>query len=246
MKLAIVMMFSNELPWLKLHLPVFASSFDGIVSITDPKTTDGSYEYVREISEIDPLIRTWTYNWGEFATAVCNYAEAMGFDAVMRLDPDECLMPDAGHEIKRLLTNDATLLVFPRHEFFGDRLHVRADIYPDSQARAWRLNRGIVVGGLRHEGVNFSQHGLSEHSDNPDTKVLRLRNIHIYHYGWASNAGIRDNQIKYQSHAQVSAGGPPEVAPTFDPPLASFPTVEFNDPQPLNQKLIGSYAPYTE
>src|SRR5260221_439527 len=161
----------------------------------------------------------------------------------MRMDPDECLMLDAADEICRLLTEEAALLVFPRHEFFGDREHVRADIYPDYQARAWLLNRGIVVGGQRHEGINFMQHGLSEHTDDPASRVLRLKDTHIYHYGWASKTGRWDNQVKYQSHAQVAAGGPPEGNFSPGTPLVEFQTIPFFDGQPPSPQVRGLTAP---
>lgn len=245
MKLALGIMFTNEKPWLTMHLPVYAHEFDGIVTITDPKTTDGSIEYLQSIGA-RIAIQPWEYNWGNFATNLCDYAEELGYDAIMRVDPDECLMPGSAAEIKRLLTDEAALLCFPRHEFFGDREHVRADLYPDHQARAWHLRRGIVVGGERHEGVNFFQHGLSESATDPAYRVLRVRQPHIFHYGWASKTGIWDNQVKYQSHAQVEAGGPPEVNFPSDTQLVEFPTIPFFDDQPIDPKVCGMTAPYGE
>src|SRR5258706_7723815 len=125
-------MFTNELSWLRLHLPVYKDGFDGIVALTDPCTDDGSTQYLSELGA-DIMTANWNYDWGAFATKLVNFAEELGYDAVMRMDPDECLMPDAADEICRLLTEEAELLVFPRHEFFGDREHVRAAIYPDYQ-----------------------------------------------------------------------------------------------------------------
>lgn len=252
MKLALGLIFTNELPFLKLHLPVFKDSFDGIVAITDPRTTDASGFYLTSFAtpsfRVNIMIRPWEYNWGEFATQLCNQAEAQGYDAIMRIDPDECLHPYAGTAIKLLLQRDATLLCFPRHEFFGDRKHVREDIYPDYQTRAWRLNRGIIVQGQRHEGVNLAQHGLSEHTAVPDIRVLRVADpyLRIFHYGWVGKQGIWRNMEKYQRHAQVSAGGPEHVAFPPDTQLVSFPTVEFTEPQPINPDECGIHAPFEE
>jgi hypothetical protein len=243
LRLALALMYTNELPWLKLHLPAYRDGFDGIVAITDPLTIDGSTHYLSKLGA-DTMTAGWNYNWGAFATKLVNFAEELGYDAVMRVDPDEMLMPGSADEIKRLLTEEAALLCFPRHEFFGDREHVRADIYPDYQARAWRLNRGIVVGGQRHEGINFMQHGLAEHTDDPANKVLRLKDIHIFHYGWASKTGIWENMVKYQSHEQVMAGGPPEVNFPPDTPLVEFPTMPFFDDQPIDPKVCGLFAPF--
>ena len=162
----------------------------------------------------------------------------------MRMDPDEMLEAGAGKDIKQMLSEEATLIVFPRHEFFGDRLHVRGNLYPDWQARAWRLNRGIIVGGKRHEGINFMRHGLSEQTSDPEIRVMRVTNPHIFHYGWSSRHAIWDNMVKYQSHAQIEAGGPPEVNFPPDQPIADHPTVRFFGRQPLDPELCGIHAPW--
>lgn len=245
MKLALVMMFTNELPFLKLHLPVSLPGFDGLVAMTDPNTTDGSIEFMKSMGA-DIRIADWRYDWGQFATQLFNFAEELGYDAACRLDSDECLMPFAGTEIKLLLQTKATLIVFPRYEFFGSRITYRADLYPDAQARCWLLNRGITVRGRRHEGVDLTANGLSEHTEDPAYRVLRVSNPHIFHYGWSSPTAIWRNQVKYQRHEQVSAGGPEHVALPADTPLVSWPTVPFDGVQPLDPNEVGIYAPFTD
>lgn len=247
MKLALVMMFTNELSFLKLHLPVSVQGFDGLVAMTDPNTTDGSIEFMKSMGA-DIRIADWHYDWGQFATQLFNFAEELGYDAACRLDSDECLTKYAGTEIKLLLQTQAALLCLPRHEFFGSRLNIRPDLYPDDQARCWWLQRGIVVQGKRHEGVWFGQHGLDEHSTDPKTRVLRVRSpsLHIFHYSWISETGIWRNQVKYQRHEQVSAGGPEHVALPADTPLVSWPTVPFDGVQPLDPNEVGIYAPFTD
>jgi len=246
MKLCLVFMFTpDELPYLKLHLPVFAHEFDGIWAMTDYSTPHEVIHEVQALCGAGVSVAKWEYNWGDFVNKLVRHPEVMGFDAVMRIDPDECLMPGAADEIRRLLTDTASLLVLPRYEFFGDRRHYRADLYPDGQARAWRLNRGIIVQGLRHEGVDLTAHGLSEHDPHPDHYVLR-GGPHIYHYGWIGKTGIYRNMVKYQRHAQVSAGGPEHVAFPADTPLVSFPTVPFDGPQPIDPDTVGLYAPFEE
>ena len=245
MRLALVLMFTNELPFLRLHLPVFKDSFAGIVAITDPKTTDGSLEYMQSIGA-HVIVDEWRYNWGDFATKVFNEAERLGYDAACRVDGDECLFPTAANLMCQKLENEATLLVLPRHEFAHDRLHVRGDIYPDGQARCWRLRCGIVVQGFRHEGVSFGRHNLSEHTLDPDYRVLRPTepDIHLFHYSWIGDAGIMRNMRKYQSHAQVTAGGPPEV--NFPPDIhpVKFDVVPFMGEQPLSPDVCGPFAPF--
>lgn len=239
------MMFTNEIEFLRLHLPVSAQGFDGIVAITDPKTTDGSLEFMQSIGA-EVLIRDWCYNWGYFASLVFQHAENLGYDAACRLDPDECLMPGAAGEIRGLLMSRATLLVLPRYEFFRDRRHFRVDLYPDAQARAWRLRRGILVQGRRHEGIDFTAHGLYEGHPDPDRRVLRASSPHLYHYGYASRHGIWNNMIKYTNHARIEAGLPPVDDIPADTPLLDFPTIEFCDAQPLDPAVVGATAPFEE
>ena len=248
MKLALGLMFTNEIGFLKLHLPIYKNSFDGIVALTDPRTTDGSTEFLWNEMGAAVMEKEWSYDWGDFATTLCRFAEEKGYDAIMRMDPDECLMPQAGSAIKLMLERTAALLCFPRHEFFGDRTRARADLYPDYQARAWHLNRGIRVQGKRHEGVGFAEHGLSEHTTEPKNRVYRLKDpyLHIFHYGWIGREGIYRNQVKYQSHAQVEAGGPPEVNFGEDFQLVDLPTIPFTEPQPIDPEACGIYAPFKE
>lgn len=244
-RLALVMLFTNELPFLRLHLPVYKDAFDGIVAITDDKTTDGSIEYMRSIGA-NIIMDTWTYDWGKFATKVFNEAERLGYDAACRIDGDECLFPWAGTQIKLMLQRDASLLCFARYNFFNDRRHLWAGHHPDWQPRAWRLNRGIIVQGDKHEGVNFEQHDLHLDTLDPSRRYQHVTDPAIYHYGWASKGGIYYQQTKYQSQAQVAAGGPPEVAWPADFQLVQFPTEEFTGKQPLNPDSVGLYAPYEE
>lgn len=245
MKLALGMIITNELHWLKFHLPVYKDSFDGIVAITDPKTTDGSIEYLHSLGAA-VIQYPWRYNWGDFATKLCDYAESLGYDALMRVDPDECLMPFAGTEIKLMLQRDATLLCFPRRNFMYDRKHVWDGTYPDWQIRAWRLRRGIIVQGDKHEGVNFGQHDLRLGDPDPEHCYLRVAEPHIYHYGWGSKTGIAYQEMKYQSQAQVAAGGPPEVAWPADRQETVFAVKSYIGTQPQDPDVVGLFAPYKE
>lgn len=248
MRVCLALMFTNELPFLKLHVPVTASSFDGIVAYTDPKTTDGSLQFMNSIGAA-VVTAPWQNDWGWAATLMINYAKELGYDGVCRIDPDEMLMPDAGNQLRYLLEYEASLLVLPRYEFFGDRLHYRKDIYPDWQARAFRLNKGIIIQGKKHEGINFMQHGLSEDpSAPPERRVIRTGTqgfdpIHIYHYGHASPEGIRATMIKYWRYGYDDAGMiAPDQVP--DDPLMQRDTWDFEGEQPLNPAEIGIYAPY--
>lgn len=248
MKLALVLMVNNrDLPFLKLHVPVYRYSFDGLVCIGDPTDGGEAMHYMESIGATIGFSK-WKYDWGSFANKVFGLAEQLGYDAAMRMDPDECLMPDAGWRIRKMLEAEASLLVFPRHEFWGDRYHVRGNVWPDDQARAWRLNRGIVVQGKKHEGVLFSAHGLAEDTTDPNCRVLRIRDphLHIWHYCWSSKTAILNAMRKYQSQAQVAMGQSPEVNFAPDQPLAFHPTIPFTTPQPLDPDTVGPYAPFDE
>jgi hypothetical protein len=247
MKLALVLMVNDrDLPFLKLHVPVFRHSFDGLVCMADPADGGEAIGYMESLGATVGCAK-WDYHWGDFATRAFRLAETLGYDAAMRLDPDECLMPDAGWHIRKLLEEQASLLVFPRHEFWGDRYHVRGDIWPDDQARCWKLNRGIQVVGKKHEGVLFASHGLSEDTTDPNCRVLRIRDpyLHLFHYGWSSKTAIWNAMIKYQSQAQVALGQSPVVSFAPDQPIASHPTVPFTTPQPIDPDT-GPYAPFDE
>lgn len=246
MRLALVLMVTDrDLPFLKLHLPVYKDGFDGICAVGDPDDSREAMAYMESIGATLGFSK-WRYDWGSFANLVFGLAEDLGYDAAMRMDPDECLMPEAGYRIKPILENEAALLVFPRHEFWGDRYHVRGDIWPDDQARAWRLRRGITVIGKKHEGILFSAHGLSEDTTDPNCRVLRIRDpyLHLFHYGWSSKTAIYNAMVKYQSQAQVAMGQSPEVNFPPDQPLAHHPTVPFTTPQPLDPDSVGAFAPY--
>lgn len=245
MKLALGLMFTNgELPYLKLHLPVTRQGFDGVVAITDRNTSNDDVLCLMK-DDVSVHTHDWLHDWGYFSTLLALDAEAEGYDAVMRLDPDECLQADAGHIINGLLENEASLLVFPRYEFYGDRCHYRADLFPDHQARAWRLRRGIVVGGRRHEGIDFAAHGLSEHVIDPDRRVMRVSAPQIFHYGYASVTGIRRAMERYQNHARHDGGLEPIP---LDPNVSTMQrdTVPFEWHQPLDPQIIGATAPWKE
>lgn len=248
MKLALCLMVNDrDLPFLKLHLPVYKDSFDGLVAIGDIDDGADAIEFMLSL-RANVAIQQWQYDWGDYATRLFKVAEELGYDAAMRMDPDECLMPDAGWHIRKLLEEQAALLVFPRHEFWGDRYHVRANLWPDDQARAWHLKRGIIVQGKKHEGIGFMEHGLSEHTTDPNCRVLRIRDphLHLYHYGWSSKTAILNAMTKYQRQAQVAMGQSPEVNFPPDQPLASHPTLPFTEPQPIDPAICGAYAPYEE
>src|SRR5579859_4743418 len=236
MKLALCIMFSRgELPYLKLHLPVFKDHFDGVISLTDDRTDDGSIAYMRQIGA-KVYVLPWREDWGWSVSRLFEFAEESGYDAGMRLDPYECIFPESPDTVRYDLEHKATLLCFPRYEFFYDRKQYREDLFPDWQARAWRLNRGIKVEGKRHEGVNFFDSGLREGEDVlADERVMRVNAPQLFHYGYVGKSKIRHNQLKYLNAARIDKGQKPLFTlPVGTPEVSGVKTVEFPWMQPLD------------
>lgn len=248
MRLALCIMFSRgELPYLKLHLPVYKDHFDGIVALTDDRTDDGSIAYMRQIGA-RVYVLPWREDWGWSVSRLFEFAEESNFDAAMRLDPDECIFSEAPDTIRYDLENKATLLCFSRYEFFADRNHYREELFPDWQARAWRLNRGIKVEGKRHEGINFFDAGLREGEGiNPNERVMRVNAPQIFHYGYVGKQKLRENQLKYLNYSRVDHGMEPLLTlPPGTPEINNVKTAHFPWDQPISTKICGIYAPWKE
>src|SRR5260221_6014019 len=109
-------------------------------------------------------------------------AEQSGYDAVMRMDPDETLFGEDVAKI-RVALDLADLVNFPRRNFFGDRHHFATSHWPDYQARGIRLHKGTRYKGQHHEGP---------HCAGPQ---LTLDDVVIYHYGWVGDQRIRERSL---------------------------------------------------
>lgn len=247
MKLALGMMVHNDEHWLRLHLPAFAHCFDGIVAVSDEWKDRSDFFLTR--SGYPGYIRTQPFNnnWSEMYNHVIDLAEELGYDAIVRLDPDEAIFPRDVDAIRTLLET-YTILCFARYNFWGDRLHYTPGIYPDWQARAWRLNQGIRLGGQHHEGIGWLQYGLYEGDPVADEPrpVLRVPSINIYHYGNVGRARILERDLHYVNVAREEAGHPPL---TELPEGRAFPTrhsIPFHGPQPVDPAVVGAFAPWEE
>lgn len=248
MKLALCIMFSRgELPFLQLHLPVFKDHFDGIVSLTDDRTDDGSIAYMRQIGA-KVYVLPWREDWGWSVSRLFEFAEQSGYDAAMRLDPDECVFSEAPDTVRYDLEHRATLLCFSRYEFYGDRFHYRDDVYPDWQARAWRLNRGIKVEGKRHEGVDFWACGLREGEDvHPNERVMRINSPQLFHFGYIGKSKLRHNQLRYLNYSRIDKGQKPlATLPVGTPEVSGVKVSEFPWVQPLDPAIVGPCAPFMD
>lgn len=184
MKLALVFYFQNSAAWLNYHLPVIASVFDGIVAV-DGGSQDGSAAVVKRFGGV-VVEQPYTYDNAAQINRAIREAEALGYDAIVRLDPDELMFPEQVADIRALLTQHHALL-FPRYNFERDRFHFVPVWYPDYQLRAHRLNMGIQWSGRVHDTpmASLKARGWALDSDTQHDKIRPVGfapHIHIYHY----------------------------------------------------------------
>lgn len=257
MKLALGMMVHNDLDFLRLHLPIISDCFDSVIMIVETRQEQESL--LHEMSLIIPNYKRYVYvlgrefhnNWSEHFNHILDQAELQGvdgqMDAIVRLDPDEAIFPRDVDAVRTLLET-YTILCFARYNFWGDRLHYTPGIYPDWQARAWQLNKGIRLGGQHHEGIGWLQYGLYEGDPVADEPrpVLRVPTVNIYHYGNVGRARILERDLHYVNVAREEAGHPPL---TELPEGRAFPTrhsILFHGPQPVDPAVVGAFAPWEE
>lgn len=256
MRLALGMMIhEGDAPWLSLHLPAFARCFDGAVISIDPRESlndelvaltliDGNTIYGSNMVKL--VVREFDNDWSAQFNSVIEMAEIMGYDAIVRLDPDEAIFSYDVEAIRELL-EQYSILCFARYNFWRDRMHYTPGIYPDWQARSWILNKGIRLGGQHHEGIGWTHYSMFEGDPIADTprQVLRVPSIHIYHYGNVGKERILERDLHYVNVDREKAGHPPL---TELPPGREFPTrhsIAFWGPQPIIP-IAGIYAPYKE
>lgn len=253
MRLALGMMVHDDLDFLKLHLPIFADCFDGIVTVVESESKVQDLHEILRLRETGDHWNKWTVvqpfsnNWSEMFNHVIDKAESLGYDAIVRLDPDEAIFARDVILIRELL-EEYVILCFARYNFWQDRLHYTPGIYPDWQCRAWQLNRGIRLGGQHHEGVGWTQYGMFEGDPVADTprQVLRVPSINIYHYGNVGKERILERDLHYLNVDRERAGHPPLAEL---PEGREFPTrhsIPFHGTQPILPESFGIYAPFKE
>jgi hypothetical protein len=245
------MMVHHDENWLRLHLPAFVGAFDGVVLVDE---VDHAYDKSgHEVAcAADPLpVHIGSYpfnnNWSEMYNHVIENAERLGYDAIVRLDPDEAIF---GYDVEviRELLETVSVLCFARYNFWGDRLHYTPGIYPDWQCRAWRLHKGIRLGGQHHEGVGWTEYGLFEGDPIADTprQVLRVPSINIYHYGNVGKERMLERDLHYLQVAHEQAGLPIPRERPADRPFPTRHSILFHGLQPLDPYEVGIFAPFSE
>lgn len=236
MKLALALMFQNEAAWLKLHLPVMLPAVDGLVAL-DGGSTDGSAEVIRAL-EGTVYERPFDWKFGEHAQALLDHVEAAGYDAILRLDPDELMFPEDIDGIRRELERgEFALLHLPRVNFVRDRLHYAPDLDPYRQWRAWLLNKGI---SYRHEGTFQPAHETPAFEPGKMGMTKEVTQT-IFHYG-ALKAPY-DSHWRNASYQALCANQPqPEYVPVW---MDWYPHQRYLGQQPLDPYEVGISAPFT-
>jgi FkbM family methyltransferase len=216
-KFALVTYFQNESHWLNLHLPYLAPHFDMIIAV-DGGSGDGS-RYVVERHGGIVYDRPFDNDHSAQMNFALDRAAEHGVTHILRLDPDEVMFGDAIDSIKRLMTF-YDMVWLPRYTFEEDRRHYWADVYPDWQPRAHRVD--IRWTGKVHE------------SPMPDVKARGLAFFKaygspIYHY-----EGIYSGQykaMKYWNYRRMVTGQP--LLTRYDTPAEHRPHIPFTGDQPI-------------
>jgi len=184
MKIALGIVCTDELNFLKRHVPSLMPHFDGVF-VCDGGSTDGSVEYLKalgvNLSQGD-FGRYSTWDEPAHKNTVIKEAEKAGFGWMLSLDADETMFPEEIENAKGFMDSHNQMLVFPRIEFFGDIHHYKHSLYPDYQGRAFPLNRGFYWGKPIHSVL---YKGKDELSCWETKKFIIVPNAQIYHYGWA-------------------------------------------------------------
>jgi glycosyl transferase family 2 len=220
-KLCLAFLMENEAPWIRLHFSPLVDLFDGVVAL-DGGSTDDS---VAVAQSLDAFIFHRPFEW-DFAAqgnALIRHCEDLGFDAMLRLDPDETLWPRDVQIIKKALRIGEWIFGFRRYNFVRDRLHYATHWYPDIQQRAWRLNQGVRYVNAIHEVPVGLPSGRFD--------------AHIYHYGWIKDVdtlGRKSARYAQLAGQDIEYGGGGEYPPH----------VPFEGKQPLDPAVIGRRAPY--
>lgn len=244
MRFCLAFMMQNDAHWLRLHLPVYLDSgvFDGAVAL-DGGSVDDSVAFVQSLG-LKVYHRPFENDFGQQANTLIRACEGEGYDALMRIDPDELMFAEDMFKVRRCLEEDRNdLIALSRYHFIGDRLHWRPDWYPDSQWRAWHLCRGIgYPASLRVHEVPMP---LDPHANRELFIRHHIEDAHIFHYGYTLPAAERAYKINL--YEALDKGLPlPNRADFVNQPPLDIPCIAFTGEQPLNPNVIGAHAPFPE
>lgn len=229
MRLCLAVMFQNEANWLRLHLPVFAHAFDGLVGL-DGGSTDDSAAVFRSFGGTVHH-RAFDFNFGAQGNALLDAAIADGYDAVLRIDPDECIYPQTAQAVKDTLKH-RPVVALPRINFAHNRLWFVPEWYPDHQFRGIRLDAGLRYAGKVHEGLDCDY----------ATQVARLPTPAIYHYSGVR--GLTASQKRSAVYGAIARNEQTDWSAPADEQWHYPPMKRFDGVQPLDPYAVGIHAPY--
>jgi hypothetical protein len=167
---ALVFFYQNEEHWLRLHLPTLmrVSEFMSVDLVgLDGGSEDFSSSIIREFGG-KTFSRPFD-NFGEQAEALLRLCESLGYNFILRLDPDELMFPEQMTQVFSFLMQGAGAISMSRFNFEEDRWHYRPDVFPDMQVRGIDTRCCKYVGAV-HESVLCK------------TEIVMAPDISIFHY----------------------------------------------------------------
>jgi len=233
MKLCLAIAFQNEANWLRLHLPVLVhADVDGLVGLDGGSHDDSAAVVHSHVGSVHK--HHFNYHWGDHMNALIEAARSEGFDAVLRLDPDELMFPGHINQVRSYLKK-FSVLRFPRINFEVDRCHWCKQLWPDYQARAFCLDKDIYYVNRVHELLSLPA----------NTTVKDVKEWPIFHY-----EGIKpgpERQLKGINYWRLEHGLEPlkQLLPNT-PPFEPRPHEPFLQPQPIHPLRCGAHAPLEE
>lgn len=189
---ALGMVVRNEEYFLEKTVPLYRHIFEGLVAV-DNGSTDHTKDILHYLGfsvvdgNFDDLVLTGR-------NRLILEAERMGFEAMVVMDADEALFPDAVFEVKEQLQNEE-FIALPRIEMVKDFKHFDPSFFPDLQGRGFQLHKGYHWVGNIHEFL-FKENNSYAALANPDKLVLPQ--CPIYHYGKCDKP--EDLYIKYTNY----------------------------------------------
>lgn len=242
MNLCLGMLFcERDLPWVKLHLPVYVKAFGSnpiIIGYDMGDYGQESHDYFTKLdADVQMIEINFHQDWSAALNQIIDFGIWLKQDAMLRLDPDE-LMFGGDIELVGKILNHYSLIGLARYNFWYDRTQVNVNAYglADAQWRAWRLDGRARYVGKRHEGVAFGGHAR---------ETLICPDVAIYHYGDIGKQNIWARALRYINYDRADLGLEPltEIPPDRPPGAKTEP---FDKPQPLDPAVCGLTAPFEE
>jgi len=235
MNLCIGMMYQYDDHWLKLHVPKLAKSHLPFVFLNGNGVETEIDTWLQKYGAV--FYRRFEWNFADQQNHLNACAEKAGYDAIIKLDPDELMFPGDLHSVGQEIGLRYRAACLPRLNFVQDRnrVHKGDGWYPDWQTRVWELGHGVEWRGQHHASAAASIRELQWRLDQLRTP--------IFHYKWiASRESCTLSRLNY---TLTKDGLPPLENLPDGEPLCDIPAGEpFTGKQPLDPRKIGARAPF--